>query len=262
MLPWFLRVGVAMEFVGHGAMALFQKPGFADYLGVVGLREHAPLLRPLVGLHDQLLALIVLFAPVRAVLLWATAWGLWTALLRPLAGEPAWEFFERWCNFGGPLALLLLADTRSWWTPVRAWRSPPLAFATLLRLAVASMLIGHGGLAAIVQKPMFEQQWSAIGVTQMPFGLGAVSVVQGWLELVAGLGVLLVPSVPLLVAIALWKVGTEALAPLTGVPPFHPWFEFIEHGAAYACPLALAVWVARRRPETSGLAKVAVPVPR
>jgi len=35
-------------------------------------------------------------------------WGFRTALLRPIVGEPIWDFIERWANWGAPLALLLL----------------------------------------------------------------------------------------------------------------------------------------------------------
>jgi len=35
-------------------------------------------------------------------------WGFWTALVRPLVGEPIWDFVERWANWGAPLALYLL----------------------------------------------------------------------------------------------------------------------------------------------------------
>jgi hypothetical protein len=68
-----------------------------------------------VGLLDIAIALVVLLKPVRAVLLWATLWGFWTALLRPLVGEPLWDFVERWANWGAPLALLLLLGwPKSW----------------------------------------------------------------------------------------------------------------------------------------------------
>ena len=57
---------------------------------------------------DLLVAFIVLARPIRIALLWAAVWGFWTALLRPIAGEPVWDFVERWANWGAPLALLML----------------------------------------------------------------------------------------------------------------------------------------------------------
>jgi hypothetical protein len=71
-----------------------------------------------VGLLDMLVALIVLLRPIRLVLLWATFWGFWTALLRPLVGEPIFDFIERWTNWGAPLALLLLLGWPKRW---REW---------------------------------------------------------------------------------------------------------------------------------------------
>ena len=46
----------------------------------------------------------------------------------------------------------------------------------------------------------------------------------------------------LLIAIAVWKIGTEALFPIAGAPIW----EFIERGGSYAAPLALALLPMRR----------------
>src|SRR5262249_23484891 len=46
------------------------------------------------------------------------AWKRGTELLRPLAGEPAWEVVERWSNYTAPLALLYV---RGWPTTARQW---------------------------------------------------------------------------------------------------------------------------------------------
>lgn len=56
----------------------------------------------------QELYIIILVKPIRIVLLWAAIWGFWTALVRPIVGEPIWDFVERWANWGTPLALLFL----------------------------------------------------------------------------------------------------------------------------------------------------------
>ncbi|HLD86083.1 MAG TPA: hypothetical protein VJA28_01365, partial [Patescibacteria group bacterium] len=63
-------------------------------------------------------AVIVLIRPIPLVLLYMAVWGFWTALLRPLVGEPIWDFVERWSNWGAPLALLLL---RGWPKNLRGW---------------------------------------------------------------------------------------------------------------------------------------------
>lgn len=252
---WILRIGVVMEYVGHGTLGLYQKPIFAKYLALFGLGAYADILRPLIGAHDCAIALIVLLVPNRAVLVWAALWGVWTSFLRPLAGEPWWEFVERSYNFGGPLALLLLAgplnqlrDPSSWFGRVREWALPVHTGTRLvwtLRLVCGSMLIGHGGYCGFMHKDLLMQQWAALGVQQAPFGMGPILDVQGFSEIALGAMVLLRPSPRLLVLAALWKLWTEAMYPLSGLPAFHPIFEFVERGGSYACPLALAFLMAR-----------------
>ena len=107
---WVLRVAVAGEFLGHGVFAIQGKQqwvGWFDKLLGFG-SETATTLLLVIGLMDVALAILVLIKPVRLALLWMTFWGLWTALLRPLVGEPIWDFIERWANWGAPLALLLM----------------------------------------------------------------------------------------------------------------------------------------------------------
>lgn len=107
---WVLRLAVAGEFIGHGVFALQGKADWIKWFGKFGVSDPglAAQLLFLVGLMDIAVALIVLFKPIRGVLLWAAVWGLWTALIRPLVGMPIWDFVERWANWGAPLALLLL----------------------------------------------------------------------------------------------------------------------------------------------------------
>jgi hypothetical protein len=106
---WLLRIGVAGEFAGHGVFALQGKAGWIAYFTVLGFSpETAATLMPLIGVADIALALLVLAHPIRAALLWMALWGFWTALLRPIAGEPVWDFMERWANWAAPAALLAL----------------------------------------------------------------------------------------------------------------------------------------------------------
>lgn len=109
-IEWVLRLAVAGEFVGHGVFALQGKKAWIGWIHLLTGVETgtAAILLTLIGLMDLLVALIVLIRPVRIVLLWAAFWGFWTALVRPLVGEPIWDFVERWANWGAPLALLLL----------------------------------------------------------------------------------------------------------------------------------------------------------
>lgn len=68
-IEWVLRVSVAGEFFGHGVFGLASETDFHPA-------------------GDRL--------------------GFLTALARPLAGQPIWDFVERWANWGAPLSLYLL----------------------------------------------------------------------------------------------------------------------------------------------------------
>jgi hypothetical protein len=96
-----LRVGIAMEFVGHGAFGIITKAAWLPYFGVFGIPATlAWRLMPVVGTSDICFGILTLVCPVRIVLLYMTAWGFITACLRPLSGEPMWELIERAANFG------------------------------------------------------------------------------------------------------------------------------------------------------------------
>ncbi len=109
-VKWVLRVAVAGEFIGHGVLALQGKAQWILWIQKFGISD--PVLAGqflmLVGALDILLALMVLVRPMRSVVLWMAFWGFWTALVRPLVGEPVWDFVERFANWGAPLALWML----------------------------------------------------------------------------------------------------------------------------------------------------------
>lgn len=117
---WVLRVAVAGEFLGHGVFALQGKKAWIGWIEqLTGVApETAGTLLFGIGLMDLAVALVVLVRPLPVILLWAALWGFWTALVRPLVGEPIWDFIERWANWGAPLALLLL---RGWPRTFRRW---------------------------------------------------------------------------------------------------------------------------------------------
>lgn len=119
-VEWILRIAVAGEFIGHGVFALQGKRAWIDWIRELTGAEigTATILLTLIGLTDLLIALIVLVRPIRAVVLWAAIWGFWTALVRPIVGEPIWDFVERWANWGAPLALFLL---RGWPKNWKEW---------------------------------------------------------------------------------------------------------------------------------------------
>lgn len=269
-LHWILRIGFVMEYIGHGTYGFLQKPIFAKYLSVAGIPPETGIhLLPAIGAHDYLLAIGVLFFPTRAFLLWGGIWGLWTALLRPITGESWWEVLDRGGNYGMPFALFLLAgmpDTaRGWFARVRAWRLPAVRrdlFAWTLRIATGFCLIGHGGYGAFVHKEILSRHWAAIGIGPDVFGPGMFLPAIGWAEIAVGIATLINPVPLLLYLVFAWKVGTELLYPLSGLPPMKPFFEFVERGGSYACPLALALllqWESRRAAISSASVGKATP---
>ncbi|OGF64473.1 hypothetical protein A2661_02950 [Candidatus Giovannonibacteria bacterium RIFCSPHIGHO2_01_FULL_45_24] len=120
LITWVLRIAVAGEFLGHGVFALQGKAQWVGWFANFGVSDvsTAATLLFLVGLIDIALALLILIKPVRIALLWMALWGFWTALLRPLVGEPIWDFVERWANWGAPLTLLLMAG---WPKSLKEW---------------------------------------------------------------------------------------------------------------------------------------------
>jgi hypothetical protein len=219
---------------------------WTTYFAVVGIHRDAALtLMPLVGLFDVAMALAAVFYPMRAVILYMAAWGLWTALLRPLSGESVWEAVERAGNFGALYALFLMGKRGGW----RSW----LRFETLgewdgalrrricwvLRLTTVLLLLGHGVLGLVLRKPLLAAHYAAIGL-HGPL----VEPVVGAFECALALAVLARPGAGLLLFVVAWKLATEALSPVAGSSIW----VFIEHGGSYAAPMALALLSRGRGP--------------
>jgi hypothetical protein len=243
-ISWVLRVGVAMEFFGHGALGISRVAAWPSYFAVIGIPRDAALhLMPMVGAFDIVMALTVLFYPVRGLLLYMTGWGLWTALLRPLAGESAWEAVERAGNYGALFALFLLAGGgggKSWlrFDLVDGWDERLRArMAWTLRLTTVLLLLGHGALNLLVRKPVFSTQYAMLGLHG-----SSVEPLVGAFECVLAAAVLLRPGFGLLAFVLAWKFATEALSPMAGSPIW----VFVEHGGSYAAPLALALLIRPR----------------
>jgi len=237
-MHYTLRIASAMCFIGHGAFGIITKPIWCNYFAVFGIgHDLAYKLMPLVGTVDILLGISLLVYPLRAVAGWLVCWGLITASLRPLSGEPAAELIERAGNFGAPLALLLLGapSTRSWWSKLDANARPhsrTMSRVTwCLRIAVFLLLAGHGSLN-LIEKKVLLQQYSSLGFSH-PAGAARLA---GSFELLAALAVLIRPVRPLLLAFCAWKMATELFYPHWEL------VEWIERGGSYGCLLAL--WLA------------------
>ncbi len=246
-IPWILRVGLAMCYIGHGAFGLITKQAWLPYFAVAGINERwAWQLMPWIGAMDVTMGLFVLVWPCRALFAWAAVWTLWTALLRPLADEGWPEFFERAGNYGVPLAILAVVGWRSGWFVRLSERWTDLTgnvrrrLAWTLRLTTAILLAGHAACAVILQKASLAHHYAAF----WPDSAGRVMMGVGYFEFVFAVVVLAVPLPAVLVAVCVWKLATESLFLLSGAPA--PFFEVIERGGSYTAPLALAliIWTA------------------
>ncbi len=110
-IGWILRIAVAGEFIGHGVFGWQAKQSWIPYFTSIGIpADVAVTLLPLIGALDIALGILILIKPVKLALLWMTFWAFATALIRPIAGEPIWDFVERFANIGAPLALLYLLE--------------------------------------------------------------------------------------------------------------------------------------------------------
>lgn len=119
-IEWVLRIAIFGEFLGHGVLALQGKKAWIGWIQDLTNVDSALAAKLLlaIGIFDLIVALLALFRPIRAALLWAAIWGFWTALVRPIVGESVLDFVERWANWGAPLALLLL---RGWPKSGKEW---------------------------------------------------------------------------------------------------------------------------------------------
>ena len=234
---WCLRIGAAACFIGHGAFGIITKEAWVPYFAVVGIgSDLAFTLMPIVGSIDIAAGVLVLLSPRPIVLLYMAVWGLWTALLRPLSGDTFFETLERAGNYGVPMALLMmfsLGDGIRGLLVRARWRASidRALMGRFLLWSTATLLFAHGALQALTQKPLFARLYDAVDLA------ASVAPTVGWIEMALAILVLVAPLPALLVAIAAWKMASEALFPLSGAPIW----EFVERGGSYAAPLALVL---------------------
>ena len=236
-----LRIVVAMCFIGHGAFGIMTKPIWCNYFAVFGIGSGlAYRLMPFVGAFDILLGILMLVRPMRIILLWLVGWGLLTASLRPLSGEPFPELIERAGNFGAPLALLLLCGgfkdiSHKLFTRMDSRISPtpasPGNVMVCLRILGFLLLTGHGWLN-LLEKKSLVNQYAGLGFPNP----ANTAIAIGLFELTAAVAVLIRPFRPLLFILLLWKTGSELFYPHYGL------FEWIERGGSYG--VLLTLWFA------------------
>lgn len=258
-LEWVLRVSTAVCLIGHGFWGTISKPSWVDLITPMGFSEPvAWALVPWIGWGDIVLGLLILMRP-RSILLWkAFLWTLFTPFLRPLAGMSWFEVPERAGNFGVPLAFLVLAGgmglMRTWWNGFEVVDEPESKLTertvqrvrVVLQLSLALLLIGHGGLVAITQKPMYFDHLRAIGIQPS----SALLVAIGWFEVLLGVAIATRPWIPLIWFAFFWKLFTESLHPFAGSPV--DVFEWIERWGDYGIPIALILILSRSGIEGEG----------
>jgi hypothetical protein len=245
-LWWTLRLGAALCFIGHGVFGLMTKEAWVPFFGLVGLgRDGAFALMPVIGAVDILVGCLVLVAPRPAVLLYMTAWAIWTAALRPLTGDSVFEMLERAGNYGVPLAMLLMCVprgvSREWLAPAGPGLMTTALERTLraiLGTTAALLLVGHGGLG-IGGKSELAAHYAALGFSTD--AAAAITPVVGWLEVLLVAILVLRPTAGVALLIAAWKLATESLWLVDGAPIW----EFVERAGSYAAPLGLAVMLRR-----------------
>lgn len=244
-----LRLACAMCFIGHGAFGIITKAVWCNYFGVFGIGQHtAYQLMPVVGTMDILFGTIMLFYPIRGAFAWLVIWGMFTALLRPLSGEPLAEFFERAGNYGAPFVLLLaiaLGEKKKakFFTPISSafslnnndYRKINIA----LRIAAFLLFAGHGWLNLMGKKGLMDQ-YTALGFSDPQ----SVAQLIGGLELGAALLLLFRPSPALVLGLFVWKMSSELFY------PHYEIFEWIERGGSYGVLLTLWFTLRQKRYET------------
>jgi hypothetical protein len=238
-----LRLAAAMCFIGHGSFGIITKPIWCNYFAVLGIGHGAAYqLMPVVGSIDIFFGLMMLVYPMRIIAAWLVIWGIATALLRPLSGEPFAEFIERAGNFGAPLAMLLLSEFpatfKGWFARFRAplpdQEVHPTRIVNTLKIAGFLLLAGHGWLN-LLEKPALLNQYRSLGLSnasQMAQLVGITEIAMAFL-------VLFKPVRPLLFAILLWKMASELVYPQFTV------LEWVERGGSYG--VLLALWMVAQK---------------
>ena len=278
-LNWTLRVTVALCFIGHGAWGVITKAGWLPFFASQGIPlDIAWMMQPAIGLFDIAMGILILWKPRRIILIWMFLWALWTAILRPLAGNlekvlvdgewtvqlatasmnvpkmQTWEFWERAGNWGPPFMLLVMGGAfimsrKDWLAP---YQEPAIKDSTidtiffLCRFCLAALLIGHAGFGFAVEKTMLIDHWQSIGVNA---DVAFIRMV-GWFELALGVLVFIAPIRPLLWICLVWKLFTEFLYvpadTVTGKGILNI-FEWVERWGDYGIPAAMLLILSYRK---------------
>jgi hypothetical protein len=113
-IKWILQISLGLLLVGHGGLvAITQKQMYADHLALLGV-ESSPALLQAIGFGEILLGIAVALRPTRSLVWFILVWKLFTEALYPFAGHAVdvFETIERWGDYGGCIALLLILHYR------------------------------------------------------------------------------------------------------------------------------------------------------
>lgn len=109
-LGWVMQGSIALLLIGHGGLGLVaDKKEWFDFFGwfrISSASVSAGHLMQWVGLFEVALGVAVLVKPLRGLLLFILVWKVGTELLRPLVGQPNFQFIERAGDYVLPVALL------------------------------------------------------------------------------------------------------------------------------------------------------------
>ncbi len=247
---FLLRLGVLGCFVGHGFWGLTQKTGWLPFYDVFFIpHDIAFFTMTIVGAVDIAIGLLGFLYPTFAVLVWATVWTLFTAMLRPAANMGVSEFFERGGNYGVPIAFLALY---LWQSKIPRWKDlldEPKFISEenlkrqyfILKLSLGFLLMGHGGFGLFLKKEMLISHFASVGIHMGTAGLQGL----GLFEILLGMAIIVRPTISLLGFILIWKIFSESLYVTSG-----RWidiFETIERFGDYVIPIMLILVIKQLR---------------
>jgi hypothetical protein len=147
------------------------------------------------------------------------------------------ETIERAGNYGVPLTLLILSgfggkNFKEWFAGIShdilTDERTLVRATTCLRIVAFLLLAGHGGLNLIEKKGLLSQ-YVSLGFSNPV----QVANAAGIFEVIAAFTVLIRPLRPVLLALLVWKIGTELFYPHWEI------FEWIERSGSYGTILVL-----------------------
>lgn len=118
LFDWLARVAIMLTFASHGYKAVYTDDHFQDLINLSARRvgwgpfssQTIDVLLKVIGIHDLILALLILLLRSRILLFWIAGWGIITALSRMTAmGLPVYHLtMVRAANGGLALALIAI----------------------------------------------------------------------------------------------------------------------------------------------------------